>query len=92
MIKHFACKRTEALFGGHCPRQFRAFRAQAERKLQMLNSAVHIEDLRFPPGNRLEKLGGDREGQWSIRLNRQWRMCFVFSDGKATDVEITDYH
>ena len=92
MIKHFACKRTEALFRGQCPPQFRAFQAQAERKLQMLDSAKGIDDLRFPPGNRLEKLRGDRSGQWSIRLNRQWRLCFFFSEGEATCVEIKDYH
>jgi len=92
VIKHFACKRTEALFGGQCPAQFRAFQAQAERKLQMLDNAKSIDDLRFPPGNRLEKLGGDLSGQWSIRLNRQWRLCFVFSEGEATCVEIKDYH
>ncbi len=58
----------------------------------MLDSAVRIDDLRFPPGNRLEELGGDREGQWGVRINRQWRLCFVFQNGEATDVEITDYH
>jgi len=56
----------------------------------MLDSAVRIDDLRFPPGNRLEKLGGDREGQWGVRINRQWRLCFVFENGEATDVEITE--
>jgi len=92
VIKHFACKRTEALFGGQCPQQFRAFRAQAERKLQMLDQASSIDDLRFPPGNRLEKLGGDLSGQWSMRVNRQWRLCFEFNEGDATFVEIKDYH
>ena len=58
----------------------------------MLDSAVRIDGLRFPPGNRLEKLGGDCEGQWGVRINRQWQLCFVFQNGEATDVEITDYH
>jgi len=65
---------------------------QAERKLQMLDSATDIIDLRSPPGNRLEKLSGDRSRQWSIRINQQWRVCFSFEDGHATDVEIIDYH
>ena len=65
---------------------------QAERKLQMLDSANTIEDLRSPPGNRLEKLSGDRAGQWNIRINNQWRVCFRFEDGHAYDVEIVDYH
>ena len=58
----------------------------------MLDKARSIDDLRFPPGNRLEKLVGDRSDQWSIRLNRQWRLCFVFSESEAICVEITDYH
>jgi len=67
-------------------------RKVAKRKLAMLNSAVKIEDLRIPPGNRLEELHDDREGQHSIRINDQFRVCFVFRDGDAHDVEITDYH
>ena len=58
----------------------------------MLDSAVRIDDLLFPPGNHLEKLGGDRSGQWSMRINRQWQLCFVFRNGEATDVKIIDYH
>jgi len=65
---------------------------QAERKLQMLDSATDILDLRSPPGNRLEKLSGDRSSQWSIRINQQWRVCFYFEDGHAIHVEIVDYH
>ena len=62
------------------------------RKLAMLNRAARIEDLRVPPGNRLEALRGDRAGQWSIRINDQWRVCFRFESGGAYDVEIVDYH
>lgn len=92
MIKTFHCKLTKALFEGNCPRQFRAIAGAAERKLQMLDDAHAIEDLRSPPGNRLEALHGDRQGQWSIRVNDQWRVCFRFEDGNAVDVEIVDYH
>ena len=92
MIKTFHCKKTQALFEDKCPRQFKAFAAVAERKLQMLDDAYAIEDLRSPPGNRLEALRGDRKGQWSIRINDQWRLCFSFENGNAFDVEILDYH
>ena len=61
-------------------------------RLTQLNAATSIEDLRFPPSNRLEALKGDRKGQWSVRVNSQWRVCFIFADGDALDVEITDYH
>ena len=64
----------------------------ALRKLLMLDAATALEDLRIPPANRLEKLHGDREGQWSIRINDQWRVCFTWRDGNAYDVEIVDYH
>jgi len=80
------------LFQGSCPRRFRAIQAQAERKLQMLDAATDIRDLRSPPGNRLEKLSGERSDQWSIRINQQWRVCFHFDAGHALDVEIVDYH
>ena len=79
MILTFSCKDTEALYGGSCPDRLRVFRAQAERKLQMLDSADAIDDLRSPLGNRLEKkLSGNRLGRWSIRINNQWRICFHF--------------
>ena len=65
---------------------------RAQRKLMILNNATSINDLRVPPGNRLESLAGDREGQYSIRINNQWRVCFVWSEGNAHDVEIVDYH
>lgn len=70
----------------------KAFANIAELKLQMLDDAYSLEDLRVPPGNRLEALRGDRKGQWSIRINDQWRVCFRFEDGNALDVEIIDYH
>ena len=92
MIKTFHCKDTQALFEGKCPRQYKAITTVAERKLQMLDDAYALEDLRVPPGNRLEALHGNRKGQWSIRINDQWRLCFRFEDGNAFDVEIVDYH
>jgi len=92
MIRSFSCKDTQLLFEGRCPRRFRAIQVQAERKLQMLDAATAIVDLRSPPGNRLEKLSGGRNSQWSIRINQQWRICFQFKDGHAEDVEIVDYH
>jgi proteic killer suppression protein len=92
MIKTFHCKETQALFEGKCPRKFKSFANVAERKLQMLDAAHALQDLHVPPGNRLEALRGDRKGQWSIRINDQYRVCFRFEDGNALDVEITDYH
>jgi proteic killer suppression protein len=92
MIQSFATKDTAALFAGAGVRRFTNIRAVAERKLQMLHRALRLDDLRIPPQNRLEKLRGDRAGQWSIRINDQWRLCFRFEDGNAFDVEIVDYH
>jgi len=92
MIKTISDKWTLALFEGKRPARFRAFQEQAERKLQMLDSATAIDDLRSPPGNRLEKLTGDREGSWSVRINKQWRVVFSWREGHAWDVEIVDYH
>jgi proteic killer suppression protein len=92
MIKSFRCNDTKLLFSGVCIRRFKSFRAQAERKLIMLHSAQTIGFLKSPPGNRLEKLSGDRRGSWSIRINQQWRLCFRFANGNAFDVEIVDYH
>ncbi len=91
MIRNFKCKHTQSLYEGNKPKQFWSFLAQAERKLQMLDNAVELLDLRSPPGNMLEKLSGDRLGQYSIRINKQWRICFLWLD-EPTDVEITDYH
>jgi toxin HigB-1 len=92
MIKSFRCRNTELLFAGAGPRRFRAIRAQAERKLVMLDAASTLQFLASVPGNRLEPLRGDRIGYWSIRINRQWRLCFRFEHGDAYDVEIVDYH
>ncbi|MGU3537769.1 type II toxin-antitoxin system RelE/ParE family toxin [Methylobacterium sp. A54F] len=93
MIRSFRCKHTQALLAGEgCHRAWRAFAAVAERKLDLLDAAAEIGDLRSPPGNRLEKLSGDRNGQWSIRINDQWRICFRWSENGPEDVEIVDYH
>jgi proteic killer suppression protein len=93
MIKGFADKDTERVFAGRRPRKLpQEVLERAETKLAMIDAATHIEQLRIPPGNRLEKLRGDREGQWSIRINQQYRVCFSFERGDAHDVEITDYH
>ena len=92
IIESFKCQDTEALYRGESPRRFRAIEAAASRKLQMLEAAREVKDLRSPPGNRLEMLSGDRDGQYSIRVNNRWRVCFRFVDGKAFDVEIADYH
>lgn len=91
MIKRFRDKATRALFEGNPPRRLRGIAKVAVRKLDMLDAATRLEDLRSPPGNRLEALKGSRRGQHSIRINDQWRICFVWNDG-AEDVEIVDYH
>lgn len=93
MIKHFAAAHTEALFRRERPRRLPSeIHRRGLRKLLMLDAAVTLQDLRVPPGNRLEKLKGDREGQYSIRINDQWRVCFEWREGDAYEVEITDYH
>lgn len=93
MIKSFAGGETEKLFWGRRSRAVPAqVRERALSKLLVLNAATGVEDLRSPPGNRLEKLRGDREGQWSIRINQRYRVCFSFEGGDAHDVEIVDYH
>jgi len=91
-IRSFRCADTEALYAGQHPRRFRNFEAAAQRKLQMLDAAEDIRDLRAPPGNRLEALSGDRAGQHSIRINDQWRVCFVWTAVGPENVEIVDYH
>lgn len=92
MIKSFKCKHTEELVKTGKTRSFNAIQRTAERKLQQLLSAEALKDLKSPPGNRLEPLSGDREGQHSIRINDQWRLCFRWTDEGAEDVEIVDYH
>ena len=92
MIKGFKCKHTEELVKTGKTRRFNAIQRTAERKLQQLLSAEALKDLKSPPGNRLEPLSGDREGQHSIRINDQWRLCFRWTDEGAEDVEIVDYH
>ena len=91
MVRSFKDKATADLFAGQTPRRLKAIETAACRKLDMLDAAASLDDLRQPPGNRLEKLKGDRAGQWSIRINDQWRICFVWDDG-AFAVEIVDYH
>lgn len=93
MIKGFANRDTERIFKGQRARRFApSLQRQAARKLLILHAAERIQELRVPPGNRLERLKGDRAGQYSIRINDQWRICFNWRDGHAYEVEITDYH
>ncbi len=91
-IESFRCRETDALFHGRRIARFRNIETVAMRKLAMLNRVVRVEELRIPPTNRLEALKGNRKGQWSIRINDQWRLCFRFADGRALAVEIVDYH
>lgn len=92
MIKSFRCKDTERLFSRQTTRRFKAIEAVARRKLEVLHAAESLADLRVPPGNRLEALTRDRKGRHSIRINDQWRACFVWRNGDAEQVEIVDYH
>ena len=92
MIKSFKCKDTKKLFDDTYVRRFKSFERQARKKLEMLNAAQVIEDLKSPPGNKLEPLKGDRLGQYSIRINKQFRLCFSWEKSHAFDVEIVDYH
>jgi proteic killer suppression protein len=91
-IRSFRNSETEALFTTGRSRRWRSIEAAAFRKLDMLNAATVLEDLRSPPGNRLEKLSGNRAGQHSIRVNMRWRLCFRWTEGGVEDVELVDYH
>ncbi|MBS3025407.1 type II toxin-antitoxin system RelE/ParE family toxin [Acidiphilium multivorum] len=93
MIKSFTDKRTAAVFVSRTPKGFPTdILAAARRKLLILDAAITLEDANSPPGNRLEALKGDRAGQHSIRINDQWRICFVWQNDGPHDVEVTDYH
>jgi proteic killer suppression protein len=93
MIKSFRDKESEKIFDRQLSSKLpQNIQRVARKKLVILDAAIELNDLRIPPGNRLEVLKGDRKGQHSIRINDQWRVCFVWSDGDAYDVEITDYH
>ena len=92
MIKNFKCKDTEKLFNDFNVKKFRSISKITRIKLELLNAAVSLNILRIPPGNRLEQLKGDRIGQHSIRINDQWRICFIWRDEDVYDVEIVDYH
>lgn len=93
MIRSFKDKETGRIWSGEKSRKFPGdIQDRALRKLRQLDAAVTVEDLRNPPGNRLETLKGNRVGQLSIRINDQWRICFRWTEGDVTDVEITDYH
>ena len=92
MIRSFRDRNTEALYLGERVKRFQAFSDQAQRKLQMLDTARSLADLASIPGNRLEALRGGRKGQYSIRINRQWRVCFEWHEDGPHNVEIADYH
>ncbi len=92
MIKTFKCKKTEKLFNDLDVKKFRNISRAARIKLEVLNAAVSLNSLRVPPGNRLEQLRGNRKDQHSIRINDKWRICFIWKEENAIDVEIVDYH
>lgn len=91
MLDSFKCQDTQALYEGRHVARFVNFERVALRKLRQLDIASRLDDLRVPPQNRLESLKGDRKGQYSIRIDDQWRLCFVWRDGRALNVEIVDY-
>jgi proteic killer suppression protein len=92
MISSFKCKDTQELYETGENKRFSSIARSALRKLDMIAAATMVDTLRVPPGNRLEQLSGKRKGQWSIRINDQWRICFVWSGSNAENVEIVDYH
>lgn len=92
LIRSFKCADTASLFDDRMVRRFQSIERVARRKLLYLHRAARLDDLRVPPGNQLELLKGDRAGTYSIRINDQWRICFVWREGDAHDVEIVDYH
>jgi len=93
MIKTFGSKETEMIFNRHrCRKLPPDIQRPALRKLTILHKATSLTDLRVPPSNHLEKLSGNRKGQWSIRINNQWRICFKWIDNNAFNIEIVDYH
>ncbi|WP_296390134.1 type II toxin-antitoxin system RelE/ParE family toxin [Reyranella sp.] len=91
-IQSFACRDTQSLYEGGSPRRFRSLTKVAIRKLTLLDAAVTLDFLRSPPGNRLEALSSNRRGQHSIRINDQWRLCFIWTAAGPANVEIVDYH
>jgi proteic killer suppression protein len=93
MIKTFACKETQRIFNRQFSRKLpQDIQRVARRKLEILDAAEVLQDLRIPPSSRLKKLSGDRQGQYSVRINDQWRICFEWQSGDAHNVEIVDYH
>jgi len=93
MITSFKCKETEKIFNRIFSKKLpQEMQRAGYKKLLMLDAAMELKDLKIPPANQLEKLGGDRVGQLSIRVNKQYRVCFIWNDGKAENIEITDYH
>lgn len=93
MIITFKCKETKKIFAGRFSKKLpQDIQEIARRKLRLMNNAISLNDLRSPPSNHLEQLYGDREGQYSIMINDQWRICFKWHNGNCTDVAITDYH
>lgn len=92
MLKTYADKRTANLARGLAAPEFRSFEAQARKRLRVLNNAERLEDLMALKSNHLEALSGNRKGQYSIRINLKWRICFTFEEGDAYDIEIVDYH